>query len=260
MKQISKYHHRFVVFLPNYDIHLYHQPIEVYHAWDLHKIHHHYQNFGLKSTNTLPIDFGTRPVLKIPRNVSVFHDPAFAVVRPKSTLWSQYFNHENDFTHPMTRILNFIVRNGKSDPSRSDGYRVDIGCGGSAYEKKAGGNTWRPVQTYGLDELSNDPDFSVFKFFVGRIGDCVCKLSRRVSEINGKHHTPHPQRKREYSQVLRDALMAEDLDREQITLQLCNLSLNHSGAKHPDSKNDGRQGYNVCDVWVSPFITIFLLT
>ena len=64
----------------------------------------------------------------------------------------------------MTRILNFIVRNGKSDPSRSDGYRVDIGCGGSAYEKKAGGNTWRPVQTYGLDELSNDPDFGVFKF------------------------------------------------------------------------------------------------
>ena len=260
VKEMGKVHDRFVIDLPDLEIQLYHQPMEVYHAINLHDIQHVYENNGVTPPVPTP---PTKAVVTIHRLQSHFLCktlPQLAVTRPKSCIFDECFDYEHVFKSSPPTIFNFVIRNGKSDSSRSNGgYRLDFGCGGQGMQSCWDG-TFKPDQLYGMKVFDNDSHGPHFLHFVGKIGDCCSAASDRICQNLRLDHHLNQKRMDDYASSLRDRLFAKMFFFEQVTVQLLNLSRGDTGVRHPDSKNDPRSSYNRVVVWVSITITAFPVT
>ena len=252
MVDVGSVHHRFVVELKDLDIHLFHQPVEVYHTFGLHDIDHVYENNGTIPFSSSPCD-DTRVTVTISRNLPHFVSrslPQLAVIRPQSETFKSCFNFSEAFVTPSSKIFNFMIRNGKPDSNRSDGYRIDFGCGGQGKEKLKDG-TFRPDELYGLKKIT-DATFGVsFLDFIGKVGEGCCRASDSICQQLGLPYHRNEKRYTTYADQLRDKLFAKFFYFEHVTIQLLNLTRLQKGKRHKDRLNDSRSSYNRVVVWVS---------
>jgi len=184
----------------------------------------------------------------------------FSVVRPKSDVFDEIFNYDEDFKFPAKDIFNFVIRNANVDSShrttrstRSDGYQMDFGCAGRAFNDDPNNpGTYRPVTLYGTDVIVADADDGLlFRRFVGRIADACCRISDSISEQLRQPTSLNNLRHRQYGEHLCQFLFARYSYVEFVQIQLLNLSRGDKGDQHYDEFNDPRVSYNRVMCWVS---------
>lgn len=252
---------RLVMECPDFDIRLYHSPVELYVAWQLHEIVHQFEvkpnedkeTTLLRPTIIIP-DVGDLPMVK----------PYLVVARRGGTVFENYFPPEL-FQIDIAALVRFIFKHGKSDPRRSTtttgrgsrtttgahqlsvpvlGSRFDFGCAGQASEP--GLEYFRPktlckTEPFDVDKRKGETVLAI----LGRIVDAMCDCTHHLCDKHfGRSYTINRRRFMEFASKLRDLMYGKKADVEWITLQLLNLSHFQGGNLHLDVLNDPREGYN----------------
>ena len=256
LKQTRQVHHRLVIRAEaGFDVLIYHHPMEVYMAWGLHKVKHVYQNLGpirhwpprlddLSAAKLLFSDI--RPIEKCPNTC--------IVARPGSSIYDLSFPPDT-FQLPIKSLLDFLVRHGKADPSRSTGWRLDLSNAGQAYEERnLEGNFVRPKILCGDLVFREDQDGPLVRAVLGRLVDGVCRAAKLMCREMRMPHSLNAKRYDEYALKLQEFLFAKVSFVESITLQLLNLTLGDRGEEHVDIMNDHRASYNCTIAKVMNFV------
>jgi hypothetical protein len=244
MEETRAIHHRLILRAEYCDIAIHHHPLEIYIAWCLHKTRHVYENLGRQQHL---ID--NRPLQHQGSSVYVISDGGMTerfpdvcmVARPGSTIFDESFP-ESAYAFPMENLLAFLIRHGESDPSRSNGWRVDLSNAGQAQDTTA--EEFRPRVLCGDDIFYSDLEGELVRAIIGKIVDGICRAIKRMSRAMGKPHTLNMKRYTEYAQKLQEFLYAQESFVENVTLQLLDLTAGHSGVEHEDTSNDMRASYD----------------
>ena len=257
LQEVRMIHHRLLIRLPFCELHLYHYPMEIYMAWRLHETYHVYENHGLHSTRpsgqALPhASTGVSSTYTVSDNGPIERFPdTLMVVRPGSYIYDDSFP-PSSFKLPIAKLIMFLWRNGKSDATRSSGWRLDFGNAGQASESIAG--QFQPKLLCGTGTFDSDPDGPLIRSTIGVIVDGLCKGMKQMSREMGQPLVLNERRYQGYAQHLQDYLFAKELFIEHVTLQMLDLSAGDSGVEHLDASNDPRVSYNSTVAKVMHFI------
>jgi hypothetical protein len=259
---------RLVIECPNFDINLHHHIIELYVAWDLHDLTHHFEVKAIDRRVIQPKLHLLRTTVSIPDG-GVWHSvpPYLVVARPGCGFFDDHF-HPSVFKIDFALISNFIFKHGKSDPERSTisttiedpssssttgatgrsnhilGSRVDFGNAGQASEP--GFDIFRPKTMCGTHAFPDNDEGEAIRLMIGKIIDAMCNCTKNLSQDVGRPSVMMSARRfDEFSSELRKFLFAKHCVTEWVTLQLLNLSHDQGGEPHKDVLNDPREGYNV---------------
>jgi hypothetical protein len=231
--------------------------MEVYIAWGLHKIRHVYENLGplkvwpppLESLDSSKFYFSdTRPIERCP--------DLCMVARPGSTIYDSSFP-PSTFQSPIQALVEFVVRHGKADPTRSTGWRLDLSNAGQAFEgntNDGAGDFKRPKILCGDLVFREDPNGTLVRAILGRLVDSTCRAGKMMCREMRKPHSLNPKRYKEYALMLQEFMYGEFSFVESITLQLLNLSLGDHGEEHVDVLNDHRSSYDCTITKVMNFV------
>ena len=125
--------------------------MEVYLTWDLQVIPHHYQNFGpgdgestISVRDRLLSQCGGSVMIVSDRQSLVKIPGVLMVARPTSSLYSSSFPPET-FQFPIAKVFGFMMRNGCDETKRSNGWRLNLCCGGQANDS-TDTNSSRPIR------------------------------------------------------------------------------------------------------------------
>ena len=240
-------YHRLVLEIPEYQVWLHHSPMEVYLTWDLQVIPHHYQNYGPGNgesssvRNRLLRECGGSVMIVSDRQSLVKIPGVMMVARPTSSVYASSFPPET-FQFPISKVFGFMMRNGHDEPKRSNGWRVNLCCGGQANDITVSG--FRPKALCGDQIFRTDPDGEMVRLFLGKVVDGLCTCAKNMTTTMGKPHYTNLKRYLEYADQLRKFLYGKAIYVENITLQLLDLTAGHTCARHLDCMNDPRASYN----------------
>lgn len=256
LNETRSVHHRLIL-RPDrsFDIHLYHHPMEIYMAWGLHKTPHVYQNLGPLQQWPPPLDdlssaklifSDMRPIESCPNIVMV--------ARPGSVVYDEAFS-PNTFQLPIQKLMEFVVRNGQADATRSTGWRLDLSNAGRSYEPNGSNEArFRPKVLCGDQIFRDDPDGPLVRVVLGRLVDGICRAGKVMARKMDKPHALNAKRYEEYAFHLQQFLFANNAYTESITLQLLNLSNGDCGTEHMDVLNDHRSTYDSTMAKVMNFV------
>ena len=246
IEQTRKVHHRLVL-RPNlgFDVYLYHHPMEVYIAWGLHEIRHVYENLGPTDMWPPKLDDLSSGKLILSDSCPVERCPStLMVARPGSTIYDSSFP-PSTFAVPIKALFQFVVRRGKADPTRSNGWRLDLSNAGQAFEENNQGHDFvRPKILCGDGVFLEDADGPLVRAVLGRFVDGLCSAGKLMCREMRMPHSLNPKRYNEYALHLQEFLFAKNSYIESVTIQLLNLSRGDHGEEHVDILNDQRSSYD----------------
>lgn len=241
LEETRRIRHRLVLHSPFCNIHLHHHPMEIYMAWRLHSTSHVYENLGAESTPA-PLAISGGSTFVISDNGSMERFPhSLIVARPGSTIYDEAFPATR-FQLPITKLLDFLVRRGRSDPTRSDGYRIELSNAGLAQDESSA--SFRPKDICGADVFLDDPDGPLVRAILGLICDGLTVASKSLCREMGMPRAMNHRRYTEYALKLQSFVYGSVSDTESITVQLLDLTAGDTGKKHYDILNDPRTSYD----------------
>jgi hypothetical protein len=233
--------HRLILRTEHCDVHLHHHPMEVYMAWGLHDVSHIYENKGL-APDTAPLEECIGSTFVVSDTGPVQRYPGSLIVaRPGSSIYEESFPAQC-FSVPIEKLFNFLVEHGTSDPTRSNGWRLEVSNAGLAQDETA--DTFRPKEICGEEIFQLSPDGPLVRAILGNFMDGLTRASKALCREMEKPRAINMKRYKEYAQKLQEYFFAELSDTESLTVQLLCLSLGHTGKEHYDILNDTRASFD----------------